>query len=169
MKLKLWPTVSRPFCLGVGFPSEPITRFFFFSVWQLRISWCWAPSLTRGWVCNLLVQLFLCLTRAMILGSKSLRTHGHILLSHLRLPQSGGQGPRIYILHKQGGPVVHPGTVFPFRRLLLLAGLRWRYSNPPPHGSHRYVASYLAIIVNHSCPSNLCFAEQNNYTGRWLI
>jgi hypothetical protein len=23
---------------------------------------------------------------------------------------------------------------FPFRRLLQLAGLRWRYSNPPPHG-----------------------------------
>jgi hypothetical protein len=24
---------------------------------------------------------------------------------------------------------------FPFRRLLRLAGLRWRYSTPPPHGS----------------------------------
>jgi hypothetical protein len=23
--------------------------------------------------------------------------------------------------------------VFPFRRLLRLAGLRWRYSNPPPN------------------------------------
>jgi hypothetical protein len=27
-----------------------------------------------------------------------------------------------------------PGTGFPFRRLLRLAGLLWRYSNPPPHG-----------------------------------
>jgi hypothetical protein len=51
------------------------------------------PSLTRGWVCNLLVLLFLGLARAVTLGSKSLRTHGHILLSHLRHPQFRGPGP----------------------------------------------------------------------------
>jgi hypothetical protein len=35
---------------------------------------------------------------------------------------------------------LHPQTLgSPFRRLLCLAGLRWRYSNPPPHG--RFVAS----------------------------
>jgi hypothetical protein len=28
-----------------------------------------------------------------------------------------------------------PGTGFRFPRLLRLAGLRWRYSNPPPHGT----------------------------------
>jgi hypothetical protein len=50
----------------------------------------WAPSLTRGRVCNLLVF-------TVILEVKSLRTHDHILLSHLRLPQPGGPGPRIYI------------------------------------------------------------------------
>jgi hypothetical protein len=27
---------------------------------------------------------------------------------------------------------------FPFRRLLRLAGLRWWYSNPPPHGIHLF-------------------------------
>jgi hypothetical protein len=32
-----------------------------------------------------------------------------------------------------GGPVIPPGTGFLFRRLLRLAGLRWRYSTPPPH------------------------------------
>jgi hypothetical protein len=46
------------------------------------------------------------------------------------LPQPGGPGPRIYIPQGQGGPVILPGTRFPFRRLLRLAGLRWRYSNP---------------------------------------
>jgi hypothetical protein len=35
---------------------------------------------------------------------------------------------------EQGGPVISPGSGFPFRRLLRLAGLRWRYSNTPPHG-----------------------------------
>jgi hypothetical protein len=41
------------------------------------------------------------------LGSESLGTRDHILLSQI--------------------------WDFPFRRLLRLAGLRWRYSTPPPH------------------------------------
>jgi hypothetical protein len=86
-----------------------MTRFLF-SVWQLRISWYGAPSLTRGWVCNLLVQLLLGLARAVTLGSKSRRTHDHILLSHLRLPQLGGPGSRIYIPQEHGGPVIALGT-----------------------------------------------------------
>jgi hypothetical protein len=53
--------------------------------WQLWVSWCGAPSLTRGWVCDLLVQLLPGLARAVTLGSESRRTHDHILLSHLRL------------------------------------------------------------------------------------
>jgi hypothetical protein len=31
-------------------------------------------------------------------------------MSHLRLPQPGGPGSRIYIPQEQGGPVIHPGT-----------------------------------------------------------
>jgi hypothetical protein len=50
--------------------------------------------------------------------SKSSRTHGHILLSHLRLPQPGGPGPCIYIPQEQGDPVIPPGTGFRFCRLL---------------------------------------------------
>jgi hypothetical protein len=64
--------------------------------------------------------------------SESCRTRNHTLLSHLRLPQSGGAGSRICIPQKQGCPVIHPGTGFPLRRLLRLSGLRLRYSNPPP-------------------------------------
>jgi hypothetical protein len=33
---------------------------------------------------------------------------------------------------KQGDPVIPPGTGFPIRLLPRLAGLRWRYSTPPP-------------------------------------
>jgi hypothetical protein len=64
-------------------------------------------------VCNLLVQLLLGLA-TVPLGSKSHRTHDHILLSYFRLPQLGGPGPRIYIPQEQGGPVIPPGTGFPF-------------------------------------------------------
>jgi hypothetical protein len=49
------------------------------------------------------------------------------------IPQPVGPGPRIYTPQKQGGPVIPPGTGFTFRRLLRLAGILWRYSNPPPH------------------------------------
>jgi hypothetical protein len=52
------------------------------------------------------------------------------------LPQPGGPGPRIYIPEEQGGPVIPPGTRFPFRLLLRLAGLRWKYSIPPPQGNY---------------------------------
>jgi hypothetical protein len=68
---------------------------------------CGAPSLTRGRVC--LFYMLLALASAVFLGSESLRSLYHILLFQFR--------------------------DFPFRRLLRLAGSRWRYSTPPPHGS----------------------------------
>jgi hypothetical protein len=64
---------------------QTMTRFFF-SVRELRVSWCGAPCLKIGLICNLLTQLCLGLARAVNLGSKSRRTHDHILLSHLWLP-----------------------------------------------------------------------------------
>jgi hypothetical protein len=69
-----------------GSPLEPMTGVLF-SVWHLRVSWYRASSLTWGWVWNLLIQLLLALARALTLGSKSLRTHDHTFLSHIRLPQ----------------------------------------------------------------------------------
>jgi hypothetical protein len=96
-----------------GSHLEPVTRFLF-SVWRLRVSWCGAPSLTRGRVCNLLVQLLLSLARAVTLGSKYRRTNDHMLLSHLRLHQPWRSGPRIYIPQQQGGPVIPPATGFSF-------------------------------------------------------
>jgi hypothetical protein len=53
----------------------------------------------------------------------------HFTVSYSRLHQPGGLGPRIYMPQEQGGPVIPPSTGF-----LLLAGLRWKYSTPPPHG-----------------------------------
>jgi hypothetical protein len=75
-------------------------------VWQLRSCSCGAPSLTRGRVCPL--YMLLALDSEVFLGSESLGTWDHILLSQI--------------------------WDFPFRRLLRLAGSRWRYSAPPPHG-----------------------------------
>jgi hypothetical protein len=40
-------------------------------------------------------------------------------------PQPGGPSLSIYVPQEQGGPVIPPGTGFPFCRLLRLARLRW--------------------------------------------
>jgi hypothetical protein len=115
VEVNLRPTVTRPVCPGVWRPSGTRDQFFFLlgiSFRQLRLCYFVAPYLTRGRVCNFLVQLLLGLARAVTLGSKFCRTHGHILLSHLRLPQSGGPGSRVYIPQEQGGPVISPSTGF---------------------------------------------------------
>jgi hypothetical protein len=51
-------------------------------------------------------------------------------------PQPGGPGPCIHVPHWHGGPVISPGTGFPFLYLLQLAGLQGRYSNLPLHRAH---------------------------------
>jgi hypothetical protein len=58
---------------------------------------------------------------AVFLGSEPLWTRDHILLSKIRN--------------------------FPFRRLLRLAGSRWRYSNPRPHGYK--LNSHFCILLYH--------------------
>jgi hypothetical protein len=82
----LCPTVSRLVYLGVG----PMTRLLLLSE-----------------ICGLHVE-----------GRPPWREDGSViysynLLSHLRLPQPGRPGPRIYIPQEQGGPVIPPGTGFP--------------------------------------------------------
>jgi hypothetical protein len=63
----------------------------------------------------------------------------YLTVSDSRFPQPVGPGPRIYILQEQSDPVIPLDTGFPFHRLLRIAGLRWRYSNPPPRGEPQNV------------------------------
>jgi hypothetical protein len=111
--LPKWPllfvieTVSQSLCLCVEI---------FNPVWQLRSCFCGAPSLKRGWVC--LFYMLLALASAVFVGSYSLGTGDHILLSHI--------------------------WDFPLCHLLRLAGSQWRYSTTPPHGGYCWL---LIILV----------------------
>jgi hypothetical protein len=102
----LRPTVSWPVCLGIKHPPGAYDQIFI-TVGQLRVCWCGALSLKRGRVC--LLYMLLVLASAVLLRSESLGTRDHISLFQI--------------------------WDFPFCRLLLLAGSRWRYSTPPPHVS----------------------------------
>jgi hypothetical protein len=79
-------------------------------------------------LCNILSDERMGLSFTIAAGPRQ-RSH-----SQVRVPQPGRPGPRIHIPQEQGGPVILPGTGFPFRRLLRLAELQWRYWTPPPHG-----------------------------------
>jgi hypothetical protein len=102
--------------------------------------------LTRGRVC--LLYMMLAFASVVYLGSESLGSRDHILLSQI--------------------------WDFSFRRLLRLAGSRWRYSTPPPHGyltasqSQSYIATDGQSISKSWCraPS---VAHDHILITRWQL
>jgi hypothetical protein len=139
------PTVSRSVCLGVGHPSGTRDQFFFpLEIVFRQLGTVVAPSLTRRRVCNLLYNCFCTLQDQSLLcrGPAELTV---IFYCPIWDPQLGWPGPRIYIPQEEGGPVILPGTWFPFYRLLRLAGRRWMYSIPPPHGSQTVFSMCISL------------------------
>jgi hypothetical protein len=125
----LRPTVSRPVCLGVQPHLGPKTRFLLLSVASLLMWGALSDERTGLW--------FTIAADPCQRSDSQVRvpwdSWPYFTVSDSRLPQHGGPGPRIYFSQEHGGPIIAPGTRFPFCRLLRLAGLRWRHSNPPPH------------------------------------
>jgi hypothetical protein len=89
-----------------------------------------APSLTRGWNCNL--QLLLGLASAIFFGTESA---GFMTKFYSQFWDIPTWRARFLCLFPPGTgwPSYTPGHWIPFFRLLLLVGLQCRYANPPPH------------------------------------
>jgi hypothetical protein len=105
-------------------PLETHGQIFFSQLNTCGYSPYVTSSLTRRWVCRL--QLLLALASAFILRSESRRTHDHIVLSRIR-DSHYLEARSSYLYPPEAGlPTYTPGNEFPFRRLLRLAGLRWR-------------------------------------------
>jgi hypothetical protein len=117
VSLTLRPTDSRPVCLGVEHPSGAYDQIFITCV-TVTVLFLWgALSDERS---GLSFYVLLVLASAVFLGSESLGTWDHILLSQI--------------------------WDFPFRRLLRLAGSGWRYSTSPPHGLWDYHAVCMSVL-----------------------
>jgi hypothetical protein len=131
----LRPTVSRLVCLGVKRSSGTSDQILI-TVRSWWVCWCGVSPLTRGRVCRL--QLLLVFASLFILRFEYRRNRDHILLSQTRCSPTW----RVrYPYQKQGGPVILPCTGFPFRHLLRLAWLLWRYSNQNQRQSRSYVTT----------------------------
>jgi hypothetical protein len=150
-----------------GFP--PISSSWRQAPWDSRpayfiqLNTCRSPyvtsSLTRGWVCRL--QLLPALVSRIILGSES-HSWPYFTLSDSRLSQPGGPDPRIYFPQWQGGPVIPPGTEFPFRLFLRLAGLPGRSSHTASVRTYKerllQQLFYCCVTSPHTClPSRFLY------------
>jgi hypothetical protein len=105
-------------------PWDP-RPIYFFNLTLRGYSPCVTSSLMSGWNCRLqllLAQLQRSHSRVRV--PRESWSHCASTVADSRLPEPGGPGPRIYIPQEQGGPVTRPGTVFRFRRLLRLVGIR---------------------------------------------
>jgi hypothetical protein len=93
----------------------------------------------------------------------------YFTVSDSRLPQPGRPGPHVYIPQEEDGPVIPTGTGFLFRRLLLLAGLWWRYSNPPPHGLQSHWLKVICVPILRLLPlhEHTENTASHNYSVAW--
>jgi hypothetical protein len=91
-----------------GSHLELMTRFFS-SIGNLGFIDVWRPLWREDGSIIYSCNCFWALPEQALSGPSPRRTHDHILLSHLRLPQPWGPGPCIHIRQEQGGPLIPRG------------------------------------------------------------
>jgi hypothetical protein len=137
---------SRPVCLGVRHASGTRDQFFFllqilFS--QLPVCYYVTPTLTRGRVCNLLYNCFWALPVQSLLGLSPIETA--ILYCLIwDSPNLEGQVAVFISSRNRVAQLYSRALCSLFVASYDSQGLRWRYSNPPTHGSLK-----IKFLLNH--------------------
>jgi hypothetical protein len=124
--------VGRPVRLGVRNPSGTRYQFIFLLEIFFRQLWvCYfvAPSLTRGWVCNLL--LLLALGSEVPLGSDPRDSRPYFIVPILETPNLEGQVP--IFMYSRNRVAQCPRALGSVSVTLQHARLRLRYFILPPH------------------------------------
>jgi hypothetical protein len=128
-----------------------MTRFLF-PVWRLRVSRCGAPSLTRGRVCNLLYSSFWALPEQSLWGPSPTELTAIFYCPIWDSPNLEGQVP-VFISPRIRVVQLYPWALGSLLVASPLAGLRWRYSNPPSHGARKAWIGFfwLNIDTDRTC------------------
>jgi hypothetical protein len=128
VRVRVRVTLRLPvYCQSVHHGTEPLETHG--QIYFLQLNTCGhsphvTSPLTRGWVCRL--QLLPTFASAFILRSEYRRTHNHILLSQIRHSSNLERRSPVFISPRNRVAQLYPVTGFPLRRLLRLAGRRWR-------------------------------------------
>jgi hypothetical protein len=102
-------------------------------LWCYQLLWLLGKFLRLPFDCctTFLMSLSSCSSCMLCLKVKlSLLITKHHVLKQYEEVQCSSRSVSMF-MSPQGGPVIPPGSWFPFRHLLRFAGLRWRYSEPP--------------------------------------
>jgi hypothetical protein len=165
LEFVLRPTVSRPVRLGIGPPFGTLDQILSCSsfVWQLHCSAFSASSLTRERVCNLLLNCFWALPEQSHLSRRptELTAISYCLLWDS--PNLEGQVP-IFISPRNRVAQLYPRALGSLSVASYdLQGLRWKYSNPPPHGVlGRLVRVRVRVTLQLTVSQSVCLGVEPN-------
>jgi hypothetical protein len=142
----LRPTVSRPVCLGIKHPFRAYDQILI-TVRPLRVCWSGVISDERTGL------------SFTIAADPRQRSHS-----------------RVHVLWDSRAYFTVTDSRLPFRHLLRLAGLRWRYSTPPPdgifNGASRLTSSLYNLgtdSIENSASNNLGYYVRIRCNGNVFI